>query len=138
MRATPEIWDDREVERVAHRRLERADAALAENDVLVAARHDVLGAHKEFLQRRGHATLQKNWLLRVGTNFLKEIEVLHVPRANLDHVDVVEEVDVLEVHKLGDDRKPRLALRSEEHVEPGLAEALERVRGGARLERAAA
>ena len=138
VREAVEERDDAEVERVAQRRLERADAALAEDDVRIAGGHDVLGTHQKLLQGRRHAALEEDGLLRVGADLLEEVEVLHVPRADLDDVDVVEEIDVLEVHQLRHDRKPRLLLRKGEEAKPLRAHALEGVGGGARLERAAA
>ena len=39
-------------------RLEPADAALAEDDLLVAARHDVFGAHQKLLERAHQSALQ--------------------------------------------------------------------------------
>ena len=47
----------RNIKRVARERLIRADAALAEDDALVAAGHDVLGAHQKLLDRVREAAL---------------------------------------------------------------------------------
>ena len=65
--------------------------------------------------------------------------VLHVARADLDHVRHLEDrLEVALVHQLGDDRQPGLGLGLGEQPQPLLAEALEGVRRGARLVGAAA
>ena len=130
--------DHREVDRVARGRLVGADAAFAEHHVRVAARHDVLGAHEQFLEGGAHAALEENGLLRVRAHLLQEVEVLHVARTDLDHVHVVEQLELLDAHELGHHGEARLALRLDENLEAALAQPLERVGGRARLERAAA
>ncbi len=65
--------------------------------------------------------------------------VLHVARADLDHVgDLQHGVEVAHVHQLGDDRQARLGLRLGEQAQALLAEPLEGVGGGAGLVGAAA
>ena len=54
------------VQRVAHTGLKGADAALAQDDVLVALGHDVLGAHHELFQRVGKAALEQYRLFSGG------------------------------------------------------------------------
>jgi hypothetical protein len=64
---------------------------------------------------------------------------LHVARADLDHVGRFEHgFDVARVHQLGDDRQAGRFLRLAQDLERVEADALEGVRGRARLERAAA
>ena len=66
-------------------------------------------------------------------------EVLHVARADLQHVGVLgDEIDLPRVHHLGDDRQAGLGAHLGEDLERVGAQALERVRRRARLERAAA
>ena len=65
--------------------------------------------------------------------------VLHVARADLDHVGHLEHrLEVAHVHQLGHDRQAGLRLGLGQQPQPRLAEALERVRRGARLVGAAA
>ena len=59
-----ERGDRREIARVARVVLERPDPALAEDDVVVPLRHDVLGRHQEVLQGAGHPALQQDRALR--------------------------------------------------------------------------
>ena len=69
----------------------------------------------------------------------EEREVRHVAGADLDHVRRVDDrLDVARIHQLGDERQPGLLARLLEDLERLLAEPLERVRRGARLEGAAA
>ena len=79
------------VERVAGVIVERADAALAEDDLLVAAGHDVLGAHQQLLERVGQAALEQDRLVRSCPARLQQVKVLHIARAHLNHVHVVEQ-----------------------------------------------
>ena len=128
----------REVERVPRRALERLDPALAEDHALVPLLRDVLGRHEELLDGRGRRALEEH-RVRHAADLGEEVEVVHVARADLDHVrDLGDRRDVARIEELGDDRQARLLARLGEDLEALRAEALERVRRGARLERAAA
>ena len=105
--------DDRhrgDVEGVAGRRLEGADAALAQDDVEVAALGDVLRRHQPLLDGRRHAALEQHRLAGLADG-LQQPEVRHVAGADLQHVGVLgDDGDVARVDDLGDDRQPgRLA-----------------------------
>src|SRR5215213_8448682 len=50
----------RYVERISRRRLESANAALAEHDLIVAMRHDVLCSHQQLRHRCRQSALEKN------------------------------------------------------------------------------
>ena len=130
--------DRGEVEREAVRRLERADAALAQQHVGVALLEDVLRRHQQLLERRGQAALDQHRL--AGAADLGEQRVvLHVARADLDHVgDGDDGLDVPRVHQLGDDRQAGLLLGLGEQPQALLSEALEGVGRGAGLVGAAA
>ncbi len=112
--------------------------ALAEHHVRVALLEDVLGGHQQLLERRGEAALEQR--RAAGAADLREQRVvLHVARADLDHVgDLQHVVEVAHVHQLGDDRQAGLGLRLGEQPQALLPETLEGVGGGARLVGAAA
>ena len=129
--------DRRKIERIAGVGLKGAHAALAENDILVAAGHDVLRAHQPFLVGRGHTALDHHGLF-LTAHSLQKVEVLHIARADLNDVHILEERKLAEVHQLGDDGQPRLLLGDLEVAQADLAEALEGIGRGAGLERAAA
>ena len=128
-----------EVEGVARARLERADAALAEHDVVVSLAHDVLGGHEQLVDGPGDASLEQDGRARLA-DLLEEVEVLRVAGADLHDVDsaVHEELHVADVHDLGDDGHAGLGFCLEQQVEAALAHALVGVRGGAGLVGAAA
>ena len=128
-----------EVEGVAGAGLEGADAALAQDDVVVALAHDVLGSHEQLVDRAGHAALKQNWGLRLA-DLLEQGEVLSVASADLHDVDLLikEDLYVARVHDLGDDRHVELGRCLAQQVEAGGAHALVGVRGGAGLVGAAA
>ena len=118
-----------QVEREAVGGLERADAALAEHHVGVAFLEDVLGRHQQLVERRGQPALEQR--RAPGAADLGEQRVvLHVARADLDHVgDLEHRLEVAHVHQLGDDRQAGLGLRLGEQPQPLLARAPGRRRG---------
>ena len=126
-----------QIERRPGRRLERLDPALAEDDPLVPLLGDVLGRHQQLLDRRRHPALQQHRLVR-APHLGQEEEVLAIPRADLDHVRVLQDrLDVPRIHQLRHHRQPCLVARRTQDLQPLVAEPLERVRRCPRLERAA-
>ena len=126
-----------QIKGVAHAGLKGADAALAEDDILVALGHDVLGAHHELFQRIGQAALEQHRLV-LAAHGLEQLKVLHVAGTHLDQVHVLEQGQVLGVHDLGDDGGTGGAAGQLEQVQTLAAHALEGVGGGAGLECTAA
>ena len=126
-----------QVQRVAHTGLEGTDAALAEDDVLVALGHDVLGAHHELFQRVGEAALEQHRLL-LAAHGLEQLKVLHVAGTDLDEVHVLEQGQMLGVHDLGDDGGTGGTAGQFEQIQALAAHTLEGVGGGAGLEGTAA
>src|SRR5207244_4225476 len=127
--------DGADVEREPHRGLEGLDPTLAEDHARVPLLDDVLGRHQELLDGRREAALEQHRLVR-PTDLAEEREVGHVARADLDHVGRLDHrLDVPRVHQLRHERQAGLLARLLEDVERLLAEALERVRRRARLER---
>ena len=130
--------DRAEVERVPGRGLEGLDSPLAEDDPVVPLPRDVLGRHQELLHGRGRPALEQHRLVD-PPDLRQEQEVLHVAGADLDHVgDLDHLLDVPWVDELGDDREAGLLPGLAQHLEGVEPQSLERVRRGARLERAAA
>ena len=123
-----------EVEGVAGAGLEGADAALAQDNVVVALAHDVLGSHEQLVDRAGHAALEQNWGLGLA-DLLEQGEVLGVAGADLHDVNLLvqEDLHVAWVHDLGDDRHVELGGCLAQQVQAGGTHALVGVRGGAGL-----
>src|SRR5258708_6748597 len=78
---------DAEVERVARVIGKSPDAALAQDDLVIAFAHDIFRGHEKFFERGGHATFQQHRLARLA-RFFEQGKILHVARANLDDVSV--------------------------------------------------
>ncbi len=127
----------REVERVAGVVAEGADAALAEDDLLVAAGHDVFRAHQQLLERVGQAALEEDGLVRFA-ELAQQIEILHVACADLQNVHVVEQRKIRDAHDLGDDGQARLFPGDFQQLKALGFETREIIGGGAGLECAAA
>ena len=116
--------------------LKGADAPLAENDVFIAAGHDVLGAHEPLLIGGGHSPFDHHGPVLVADG-LQEVKVLHVSGADLDDVHILEKGQLAEVHQLGDDGQARLLPGDFQVLQSLGAQALEGVGRGAGLEGAA-
>ena len=91
------------IQRVAGVLFKGADAALAEDDLLVAACHDVLGAHDPLLDGVAQAALEQHRLVHLAHR-LEQLEVLHIACADLHHVHILLKLrDAVLAHQLGDD-----------------------------------
>ena len=134
--------DGGDVQREARGRLERADAALAQHHVVVALGGEVVGGGQPLGDGAREAALVQHHLVRLGghlADLLQQAEVLEVARAHLQAVHVgVHELAVRGVHDLGERLQAVPLARVLHDLEGFLAQALERVRVRARLERAAA
>ncbi len=114
-----------------------ADAALAQDDLIIAACHDVLGGHQEFFQCIGETALEQNRCVGLA-QLLEQLKVLHVAGADLIAVYAAfEQLDVRRVGDFCDDRHAGLFLCDAEQIQTLCLHALEGVRGGTRLPRAA-
>ena len=130
--------DDGEIESVAGKIGEGADAAFAEHDVIVAFGEDVFGGHEEFVESGGHAALEENGGLGAASAF-EEREILHVAGADLNDVGVfLDEVEGFVVDGFGDDTEAIFFANHGEDFEAGEAQPLEGVGRGARFVGAAA
>ncbi len=125
--------DYRQIQSVAGKVGESADAAFAEHDVVVTFGKDVFGGHEEFIESGGHAALQEDGEFRAARAF-EEGKVLHVAGADLDHVGVfLDEVERFVVDGFGDDAETELLANFSEDFQAGEPEALEGVGRGAWL-----
>ena len=130
--------NDAEVERVTRVVHVGADAALAEHNVAVTFAHDVLGAHQKLFQGGAESALEQHGERRTA-GALKQRVVLHVARADLNHVGVVfDGFQGLGVHGLGDDEHAEALAHFGQNLQALYAHALEGVGRGARLVGAAA
>src|SRR5262249_36918957 len=94
--------------------------------------------HQKFIERCGHAALEQDWLFRAPRTFQKR-EVLHIPRADLNHVGVVfHQIEALVVDRLSDDSESVSIADFRQNPEPLFTKSLKTVRGSARLVCAAA
>ena len=87
MRELFEQRHDADVEHVPSRGVEGANASLAEDDVLVTRQQHVLGGEQPLFHGGGEPALEQDWFSG-RTGFAQERKVLHVARADLQHVGV--------------------------------------------------
>ena len=82
-----------------------ADAALAEDDFVVAAGEDVFAGEQQFFDGGGHAALEQDRLAHLA-EFAQQVEVLHVARAHLEQVDIRKHrLDLRDLHDFADDEQ---------------------------------
>src|SRR5580704_12029037 len=128
--------DSRNIKRVASVGFERANAALAQNDIVVSASHNVLGGEQQLLEGRSDATLEQNRLLNFA-QFTQQIEILHVARADLEDVhERQHDGDLRNFHDLADDQQSKAITGLAQKFQSFQPESLERIRRTARLESA--
>ena len=137
MRLFAQHRDAGQIQRVARRRLISADAAFAQDDLVIAACHDVLSAHQPLLNRVRQPALEQNRLMRLAQH-LQQLEILHVARANLNNVHIVEQRQMRGIHNFRHNGQSRCFLRFQQQLQTVLMQPLKRIRAGARLKRAAA
>jgi hypothetical protein len=107
------------IQRVAGVLFKGADAALAEDDLLVAACHDVLGAHDPLLDGVAQAALEQHGFVHLAHG-LEQLEVLHVAGTDLHHVHILLKLrDAVLAHQLGHDGQAG-GLAGLDHVQDAL------------------
>ena len=130
--------DRRNIHGVARVRLKRPYAALAQDDFVIPAAHDVFSREQQFLDRRRDAALQQHRLAQFA-QLAQQIEILHIARAHLQDVGVrVEQRDLRVVHHLAHHQQAPPVRGRPHELKPGFAHALKTVRRRARLESSAA
>src|SRR5216684_3685279 len=127
--------DGGDVEGVARRRLESADAPFAEDHLVVAARQQILGREEPFLDGRGGAALEQHRPAQARQR-LEQGEVLHVAGANLEERGALERGKLGGLHHLGDGGEPVPLGGLEQQPRSLRAEPLECVWTGTGLESA--
>jgi len=121
--------DDGEVERIAGKIGESADATFAEHDVVIAFGEDVFGGHEEFVKRGGHTALEEDGFFGAA-GALEKRKVLHVARADLNDVGILfDKIERFVVNRFGDDAEAVRGADFGEDFEAVLAESLKAIRG---------
>ena len=112
----------REVEDVAGRRVEAADAPLTQDHRVIPLGEQVLGGEQQLLDRCRQPALEEHGLLRAPRG-LEERGVLHVAGTDLNDVGDFGDVSYpLGVHGLGADQQSRLVACFREELETRLSE----------------
>ena len=119
---------------IARGRFKRADAALAQHHLLVAARQNIFSRHQQLLDGCGKSALEKHRRLRLADGSQK-VEVLHVARPDLQNIHTPNHQLKLRLrHDLGHDGQSSLLARLGQIIEAFFAESLKRIRRCARFE----
>ena len=123
----------RQVEGVARVILERADAALAENDIRVTVGEEIFGREEPFLDAHAHAAFEEHGLAAAGASH-EQPEILRIAGPDLQDVGGAgDEVDIVFAEDLGDDAEAGFGPGGGQHAQSFGPEALEFVGGGARF-----
>ena len=77
----------RDIQRIARVSLEGPNPALTQDYLIVPTGHNVLSREQQLFQRRGNPALQQDGLAHFP-QLTKQVEVLHIPRADLKDVNV--------------------------------------------------
>ncbi len=128
--------DGRNIKSVASIGFERANSALAQDDIVVSTSHNVFGGEQQLFQCRSNAPFEQNRLFDFP-QFTQQIEILHVARANLEDVHKRQHDGYLRnLHDLADDQQFKAITGLAQKFQSFQPESLERVRRTARLESA--
>ena len=120
--------DSGEIECVARVSFERANAALAENHIVVATSKNVFGAEQQLFHCRRKAALQKNGLANFAERS-QQVIVLHVTRAHLEHVHIRKhQLNLRRVHHFADSAKAEFVRRFAHKFQSRLTHPLKSVR----------
>ena len=80
-----------------------AHAPLAQHDLIISFSHNVFGCQEPFLQCGSHPALEQDRQFRTTDSAQKRV-VLHVARANLNHVGIFfDQIDTRFVESLAND-----------------------------------
>ena len=78
------------------------NAALAEHDLVIASGHDVLGRQQPFFDRCRWPAFQQHRFAELP-QFLQQVEILHIPGADLQNIDKFQEHwNLCLIHDFGD------------------------------------
>jgi hypothetical protein len=125
--------DRGKVERVARAGFEGLDSALAKCDLIVPSRKQVFRRQQPLLHRGRGAALEQNRLLD-GREPSQQREILHVARADLEHVGVLtDQVHVFGAHDLGYHREAGEFTSFAQNLQRFNSQSLELIRRGARF-----
>src|ERR1051326_3011003 len=126
--------DSGDVHRVSRVALEGPNAALAQNDVVVAPREHIFGAEQQLFNGGGDAALEQYGFANLA-ELPQQVVILHVARADLQDVGVFgQERDLRLIHDLADDEQVVAIGRRAHHFEAVFAEPLKAVRRTAGFE----
>src|SRR3979411_598023 len=113
------------VHRVASVSFERADAALAQNDFVVASGKQVFRGAQEFFEGGCDPAFEQHGLASL-TQFAQQIKVLHVARAHLKDVDIRQhQLDLGNLHDFADHQQLKTVARFAQQFQALKSESLE-------------
>ena len=128
----------RQVQGVARAGLEGADAALAQDHGVAAVRQQVFGRHQQIVHGGADPALEQHRLAHAADPS-QQVEVLHVARADLDHVGQLGQlVQMVERRRVRHDRQRVAVAGFAQMAQTGHAEPRKRIGGAVRGERRAA
>src|SRR5437868_11647128 len=117
-----------DIQGVARVGLEGANAALAEDDLIISAGHNVLGGKQQLFESGRDAALEQDRLAHLA-QLTQQIEILHVARAYLENIYVRQhQLDLRDLHDFADDQQSEFIARLAQQLESFQSEPLKGIR----------
>ena len=104
-------WNRGNVHGVAGVSLERPNAALAQDNFVVAARQQIFRRTQQFFDGGRDAALEQHRFAHLA-QFAKQVEILHISRAHLEDVDIGQhQFDLRNLHDFADHQQFEMIAR---------------------------
>ena len=134
MRELVNDWDRRNIHRVSRVGLKGSNAALAQNHLVVPARHDVFRRQQQLFQRGRDPALEQHRLAYLP-QLAQQIKVLHVARSYLQNIHIGQHHrNLRNLHHLTDYEKFEFLSRLAHQLQRVFSVPLKRIRRTTRLE----
>ena len=102
MRQLLQHGDSRQIQRITRICLESTNPSFTKNHSFIAAGHNIFRTHQQFFHGVGQTALQQNYLISTS-QFFQQIKVLHITRPYLNDIHLFIQIQVINIHNLGND-----------------------------------
>ena len=121
-----QVRNHAQIQGVASIWIEGSNSSLAQYHLVISRCHDVFSRHQQFFYSVGQTTLQENGFITT-TQLLQKVKVLHIAGTNLNHIHIIEQVQLSNGHELCYYRQACFLLCCQQQVNTLTSQALETV-----------